>query len=103
MDAPASSKRGPGSLTLRQEGWGPSRGDGSALMSPPPRIRIIRHEAVPQTGSYEVRFSDGRPSRCFYYDDVLARRLRPDLLSSEAALEAAKAFAKAERERGGLA
>ena len=25
-----------------------------------PRIRIIRHEAVPQTGSFEVRFADGR-------------------------------------------
>ena len=24
-------------------------------------IRIIKHEAVPQTGSFEVRFSDGRP------------------------------------------
>ena len=72
MDAPASSKRGPGSLTLRQEGWGPSRGDGSALMSPPPRIRIIRHEAVPKTGSFEVRFADGRESQFFYFDDMLA-------------------------------
>ena len=25
------------------------------------QIRIIRHEAVPQTGSFEVRFADGRP------------------------------------------
>ena len=36
-----------------------------------PRIRIIRHEAVPQTGSFEIRFADGRTSRFFYYDDVL--------------------------------
>jgi hypothetical protein len=28
----------------------------------PGRIRIIRHEAVPKTGSFEVRFADGR--RC---------------------------------------
>jgi hypothetical protein len=25
------------------------------------RIRIIKHEAVPQCGSFEVRFPDGRP------------------------------------------
>jgi hypothetical protein len=31
-------------------------------------IRIIKHEAVPQTGSFEVRFSDGRPSQYFYWD-----------------------------------
>jgi hypothetical protein len=28
-------------------------------------IRIIRHEAVSQTGSFEVRFPDGRPVRFF--------------------------------------
>jgi len=49
-----------------------------------PRIRIIRHEAVPETGSFEVRFADGRPSKYFYYDDVLGRRLRPDVLSTRA-------------------
>ena len=56
-------------------------------MLPPPRVRIIRHEAVPKSGSFEVRFADGRPSRFFYYDDILARRLRPDILASEQALE----------------
>ena len=30
-------------------------------------IRLIKHEAIPDCGSYEVRFPDGRPSR-FYYD-----------------------------------
>jgi hypothetical protein len=44
------------------------------------------HEAVPQTGSYEVRFHDGRPSAYFYWDDLPGRRLRPDLLISEEAL-----------------
>jgi hypothetical protein len=34
------------------------------------RIRIIPHEAVPLSGSFEVRFSDGRPSRYFYWDDI---------------------------------
>jgi hypothetical protein len=28
-------------------------------------IRIIKHEAVPKCGSFEVRFSDGRPSEFF--------------------------------------
>ena len=62
-------------------------------------IRIIRHSAVPDTGSYEVKFADGRPSRYFYFDDIPGRRLRPDILTSEQALEQAKALARAERER----
>ena len=62
------------------------------------RTRIIRHSAVPQTGSFEVRFADGRESRFFYWDDVPARRLRPDILTSEQALEQAKALARAERD-----
>jgi hypothetical protein len=65
-----------------------------------PRIRIIRHEAVPQTGRFEVRFADGRASQFFYFDDVLARRLRPEILTSEQALEQAKALARAERDGG---
>ena len=66
-----------------------------------PRIRIVKHEAVPKTGSYEVRFGDRRSSQFFDFDDVLARRLRPDILTSEQSLEAANALARAERERGG--
>jgi hypothetical protein len=38
------------------------------------RIRIIKHEAVPDCGSFEVRFPD-RPSQFFYWDDIPARRL----------------------------
>jgi hypothetical protein len=37
-----------------------------------PKVRLAtsntnaaRHEAVPKCGSYEVRFSDGRPSKYF--------------------------------------
>ena len=52
-------------------------------------IRIIKHEAVPQTGSFEVRFSDGRPSVYFYWDDIPGRRLNPE--------QAAKALARSER------
>jgi len=31
------------------------------------KIRIIKHEVVPDRGSYEVRFPDGRPSKYFYF------------------------------------
>jgi hypothetical protein len=64
-------------------------------------IRIIKHEAVPECGSFEVRFGDGRESRFFYWDDVAGRRLRPDQLTREEALEQAQAYARAERDKGG--
>ena len=63
-------------------------------------IRIIRHEAVPQSGSFEVRFADGRPSRYSYFDDLPGRRMRPEILTSEQALEQAKVLARAERGEG---
>jgi hypothetical protein len=62
-------------------------------------IRIIKHEAVPKCGSYEVRFPDGMESKFFYWDDVPARRTRPELLTSEEALEQVKVFARAERDK----
>jgi hypothetical protein len=62
-------------------------------------VRLIKHEVIPDCGSFEVRFDDGRPSRYFYWDDLPSRRLRPDLVDSETALERAKAFARAERDR----
>ena len=62
------------------------------------RIRIIRHEVIPSCGSFEVRFADGRESRFFIFEDVPGRRLRRGLLTSERALEQAKAFARAERD-----
>jgi hypothetical protein len=33
------------------------------------RIRVIKHEAVPQCGSFEVRFADGRDSIYFYWGE----------------------------------
>jgi hypothetical protein len=60
--------------------------------------RLIKHEAVPKC-SYEVRFTDGRPSSYFYWDDLPGRRLRPDLLTGEQAERYAKSFAQAERDR----
>ena len=62
-------------------------------------VLLIKHEAVPKCGSFEVRFPDGQPSTYFYWDDLPARRLRPDLLTSAVALEQAKALARAERDR----
>jgi hypothetical protein len=64
-----------------------------------PNVRLIRHEAVPKCGSYEVRFPDGRPSKFFYWDDVAGRRTRPEQMTSEQALEQAKAVARAELDK----
>ena len=55
------------------------------------RVRIIKHEAVPGSGSFEVRFPDDRSTHYFYWDDIPARRLRPETLDRETALEQAKA------------
>ena len=60
--------------------------------------RIIRHSAVPDCGSYEVRLADGRESKFFYFDDLPGRRLRPDILTSDQAREQAKAFARPDRD-----
>lgn len=61
------------------------------------RIRIIRHSAVPDTGSFEVRFPDGRDSVFFYWDDVASRRLRPEAMTSAQAKEKARALARDEQ------
>jgi hypothetical protein len=63
------------------------------------RIRIIKHEAVPRSGSFEVRFTDGRPSRHFYWDDLPTRRVRPEILNRQEALRLAQTFARAERDK----
>lgn len=62
------------------------------------RIRIFKHQAVPGSGSFEVRFADGRESLFFYWDNIPARRLRRDMMDRETALETAKAVARAARE-----
>jgi hypothetical protein len=64
-------------------------------------IRIIKHEAVKDCGSFEVRFPDGRPSRFYYRDDLPSRQLNPETLDRETALEKAKAVARAARQRSG--
>ncbi|MCW2077843.1 UNVERIFIED_ORG: hypothetical protein M2193_000018 [Bradyrhizobium japonicum] len=62
-------------------------------------ITIKKHEAVPDTGSYEVRFADGRPSVYFYWDDLAGRRLRSDLLTRREAEARAKELARIERDK----
>jgi hypothetical protein len=60
-------------------------------------VRLIKHEVVPNCGSYEIRFPDGRPSRFVYWDDLAARRMRPDMVDSAVAERVAKIFARADR------
>lgn len=64
------------------------------------RVRIIKHEAVPDCGSFEVRFGNGPPSVFFYWDDVPSRRLRPEQMTSGQALQRAKTMALGERDKG---
>ena len=61
-------------------------------------VRLIKHERVARCGSFEVRYSDGRPSEFFYWDDIPGRRLNPDAVDSQKALERAKAFARDEQD-----
>ena len=60
---------------------------------------IIRHDGAKDSGSFEVRFLGGRPTKFFYWDDDPSRRLRPDMLTGGQALRQARAFAKTERTR----
>ena len=63
------------------------------------RRRIIKHEAVPKTGSFEFRFSGERPNVYYYWDDVPGRRLGSEQMDSQRALEAAKTLARSERDK----
>jgi hypothetical protein len=50
---------------------------------------------VPRCGSFEVRYPDDRPSVYFFWDDLPGRRLNPETLDHETALEQAKAVVRA--------
>jgi hypothetical protein len=63
------------------------------------RIRLIKHESVAQTGSYEVRFPDGRPSVYHDFDDNPGRRSITGKMTSEEALQAAKTLVRAEQDK----
>ncbi|WFU84847.1 hypothetical protein QA645_19525 [Bradyrhizobium sp. CIAT3101] len=56
-------------------------------------IRLIKHERVPGTGSFEVRFADDRRSAFFYFEDLPSRRLRQQMVGKEA-LDCARMFAR---------
>jgi hypothetical protein len=60
-------------------------------------LRLLKHTAapsVPDSGSYEVRFPDGRESIYFYWDDNPGRRSITMALSSEEAEQKAKELAR---------
>jgi len=57
------------------------------------------NEAVPKCASFEARYPDGRPSKHFYWEGLPGRRLRQDPVTSDVALEQAKAVARTERDR----
>jgi hypothetical protein len=60
-----------------------------------PDVRLIKHETVPKCGSYEVRI-DGKRSRFFYFENDPGRRLRPEVMTREEALELARSLARSE-------
>jgi hypothetical protein len=47
------------------------------------KIRVIKHEAVPDCGSFEVRFPDGRPSNVAEQDAKKFAREEQDKLDSQ--------------------
>ncbi|MET3225714.1 hypothetical protein ABIE85_001459 [Bradyrhizobium diazoefficiens] len=54
-------------------------------------------KAAIDCGSFEVRFSDGRKSVYFYWDDIPSRRLRPEQVDQETAKKQAQEFARKAR------
>jgi len=62
------------------------------------RIRVIPHypKGIPDCGSFEVRFGDGRESQWFYWDDNRGRASITRKMDREEAREAARALARAE-------
>jgi hypothetical protein len=61
-------------------------------------IRIIRHSVIPESGSFEVRFDDGRESRYWYWDDNASRRSVRGCLDQESAKKQAQELARAVRD-----
>jgi hypothetical protein len=63
------------------------------------KIRIIKHEAVPDCGSFEVRFPDDRASVYFYWEDNKGRRLRTEQMTSEEARLKAQELVREEQSK----
>jgi hypothetical protein len=61
--------------------------------------RIIKHEAITRTGSYEVRFTDGWQSVYHYFDDDPGRRSITGKMTGAEALQAAKTLARNEQDK----
>jgi hypothetical protein len=61
-------------------------------------VSIIKHEAVPGCGSYQVHV-EGQPPRYFYFEDLPGRRLRPEQMTREEALEQAETYARTMRNK----
>jgi hypothetical protein len=61
-------------------------------------VSIIKHEAVPSCGSYQVHV-EGQPPRYFYFEDLPGRRLRPEQMTREEALEQAETYARTMRNK----
>jgi hypothetical protein len=82
----------------RAQPLSPSRRNGSnSRMAEGDPIRIIPHRGVDDDcGSFEVWFADGRQSVRFYWDNFVSRRLSPNTLTREQAIEKATALARAE-------
>jgi hypothetical protein len=59
-------------------------------------VRIIPHspKGIPDTGSFEVRFNDGRESVYFYWDDNAGRRAISGQVDQETAKKQAQEFAR---------
>jgi hypothetical protein len=66
------------------------------------RIRIIPHypEGIPDCGSFEVWFADGRQSEWFYWDDNRGRASITRTMDQDQAREAAINLARIERAKG---
>jgi hypothetical protein len=70
---------------------------GNSPMAEGDPIRIIPHRGVDDdSGSFEVCFADGRKSVRFYWDNLVSRRLSPNTLTRDQAIEKATALARAE-------
>jgi hypothetical protein len=66
------------------------------------KIRLLKHTSapeIPDAGSFEVRFRDGRESVYFYWDDNPGRASITHAMSSEEAERKAKELARAEQEK----
>jgi hypothetical protein len=65
------------------------------------RVRIIPHalRSIPDSGSFDVWFADGRESQWFYWDDNRGRASITRKMNQDEAREAARALARAERDK----